>query len=544
MEAIKVLIADGDKRGARRTVEGLSRTGKVFEPIVVKSADAALKVLRAGCIGLVFIDIALDRGCGIELLGQIDRESPGLLVVMTAARGSEALAIASFDRGAGTVLLKNSEYDRLLPQALADALENESRRCDPALHPSNDAERVYDRILSAAADLLSIHSASVMLLDETTGLLETKAARGLSRNFVTMARPAPGESVEGRAILAGAPVISKDLVDESDFAYREIAANEGLNSALSVPFRIESAVAVVNLYSHRRDRFRPADKRIAGHLVDLSGLALETLSLYYREHHIAQTLQRSHFPDIDTRFGDWEVAYRYKVCMEEAMLGGDFYDLFTIPGGRRAIVVADVSGKGIQAASQTAMIKHTIRGYALEDPEPSSVMRRTNEAFFAYADTDHFVTVFFGVIDPKANTLTYCSAGHPPALVFSNRLKQVAPVVDVNLPIGAWDRATTFTSNMVTFSPWDAILVYTDGLTDCRRDGRHDGQLFGENNLANLFLDCVHLGAETAADHLLDRIVKFGRGRIRDDIAFFVIRLLERDRSGPRPDKNFSPTVH
>jgi len=295
---------------------------------------------------------------------------------------------------------------------------------------------------------------------------------------------------------------------------------------MSVPFVIDdSTKGVLNLYSHTASRFNPSDERLASHLIKLSTLALQNLKLYYREHHIAETLQRSHFPEIDARFADWEVAHRYKVSMEEALLGGDFYDMFPVSGNRRAVVVADVSGKGISAAAQTAMVKYTLRSYALDNPDPAVVLSRTHEAFCSYMQTEHFVTIFYGVLDPSSNTIAYCSAGHPPALFYSRRRGEVLSLTEVHIPIGAWHENVSFSTGTMAFEPGDTLLIYTDGLTDCRKTGQKSGELFGEKNLENLFAGLVGGSAEAIADGIFDRVLEYSAGKMRDDLAFFILKL-------------------
>lgn len=541
MNPVRVLVLQNETSPPGPVRGAFARGRAKFVVTATKRAEEAIEIVRAGECDIALVDDKLSGRSGRDMVRELHRENPALPVIMTAERGSDELTALMAESGVADFILKDADYCALLPRLALAVVRRKTHAHQDVRRPANNPNHIYQRILEAAADLLDIKSSSIMQLNTETGLLETRAHMGLSHNFIRGVRPRPGTSIEGLAVEMRKPVRCGNMVRDPDYDQTGLAKTEGLNSVLSIPFRIESVPAVVNLYSRRANRFNKTDERLAGHLVKLSDLALETLTLYYRERHIAETLQRSHFPAIETRFHDWEAAHRYNVSMREALLGGDFYDLFAVPGNRRALVVADVSGKGIAAATQTAMIKYTLRSYALEDPDPATVIARTNAAFNAFSRTDHFVTLFYAVIDPERNTLTYCSAGHPPPLYYSSRSRRVSQLEKVHLPIGVWD-GLECDATTVTFSPGDTLLVYTDGLTDCRERGWVRGELFGQANLESLFAGCAGSSAEQVADAVLARVLDFSRGKMHDDAAFFVIRLLEPDHAQARPDKSFAPT--
>ncbi|HEB13096.1 MAG TPA: GAF domain-containing protein, partial [Actinobacteria bacterium] len=394
------------------------------------------------------------------------------------------------------------------------------------VRPAISAHDLYNQILSTSADLLDVHAASLMLYNEDKGFLETKAHRGLSHNYLNQVRPKLGQSIEGKAVADDKSVLNHKMSEEPLYSFREMASGEGIRSAMSVPFTIDNETrGVLNFYSHHEKHFQPKDEHLASHLIELSSLALQNLRLYRREHRIAETLQLSHFPDIEDNYENWEIAHRYRVSMEESLLGGDFYDMFSVPGNRKAIVVADVSGKGIRAAASTAMVKHTLRSYALNDPDPGIVLQLTHEAFCSYMESDDFVTIFYGLIDPASESISYCSAGHPPALFFSARQEKVLDLTDVFMPVGAWHDNVNYLNNTVSFFPGDTLLVYTDGLTDCREMGNKNGNLFGQQNLEVLFSGLATKQAETIATGIMTEVESFCHGKMYDDVAFFVLKL-------------------
>lgn len=528
MRQINVLLVEDNTDHSFLSQRAFDDHGDRFSLDIAQSGAEALVRLADKDYDLVFVDHQLPDTDGLSLMRKVQDAAPQTPVVVITGQGSEELAVSTFREGATDYIIKNQDYFSLLP-TVAQRIYQSNQLNGQVKRPPFSADNVYEQILSASADLLDVHASSLMLFNEKRGLLETKAHRGLSHNYISRVQPKLGESLEGLALSEAKALYIHDIGNEPAYLFKDMAGNEGIRSAMSVPIFIDDSTrGVLNLYSHSEGRFDESAEKLASHLVKLSALALHNLKLYHREHHISETLQRSHFPVIDARFGDWEVAHRYKVSMEEAMLGGDFYDMFPVVGNRRAVVVADVSGKGISAAAQTAMVKYTLRSYALDDADPAKVIARTHAAFCSYMPNEHFVTIFYGVIDPVAKTIAYCSAGHPPALFYSARLKTVRNLSEVHIPVGAWhDEKVTFSTSTIAFEPGDTLLIYTDGLTDCRQSGLRSGELFGQDNLEQLFQSVADQSAEAAAEGVFSHVLGFSDGKMRDDIAFFIIKLGE-----------------
>jgi len=133
--------------------------------------------------------------------------------------------------------------------------------------------------------------------------------------------------------------------------------------------------------------------------------------------------------------------------------------------------------------------------------------------------------MFYGVLEPETRTISYCSAGHPPALFYSARNDSITDLTDVHLPIGATDASVVYSTSSIVFEPGDCLLIYTDGLTDCRKTGVRGGELFGQTNLEKLFASFAKKKVESIANGIFDHVIHFSSGKMRDDIAFFVIKL-------------------
>ena len=250
----------------------------------------------------------------------------------------------------------------------------------------------------------------------------------------------------------------------------------------------------------------------------------ELEAAYRREHRIAETLQRGILGDTPLSLPGLRVACRYQAALDEAEIGGDFYDVIPLDDRMVGLVIGDVSGKGLEAARFTALTKYMLYGYALEDPDPARVMSLLNQALIRRAGYEVFVTLFFGLLDRATGDLTFSNAGHECPLLMrpgqgaSEHLRTCGP------PVGAFPEAK-YPASLAHFGPEDSLLLYTDGASDAR----HGGRWLGSDGLERLLRR--HAGPdpqETLAD-IYAGILGFARGQLHDDFAFMLVRRTYAD---------------
>lgn len=240
---------------------------------------------------------------------------------------------------------------------------------------------------------------------------------------------------------------------------------------------------------------------------------------YKREHRIADVLQRVLAPKMDIDIPGYSLAARYEPARQESDVGGDFYDLFKLGDGRVAIVMGDVSGKGLGAAVHTAMAKYIIRAYAYEDPEPKQVMQRVNDAMSNYVLGERFVTVFYSVLDPASHTLVYADAGHEQPVFYwrsegtISRLSVTGRVVGI-MAGGEYRQKT------LQFEQGDILLIYTDGISEA---GPHYC-LLGIDGVAEALCENVNQPSQQIADIVVDSAMRAAGGILRDDAAVLVLK--------------------
>ena len=254
---------------------------------------------------------------------------------------------------------------------------------------------------------------------------------------------------------------------------------------------------------------------------------------FLREQHISQTLQHALMPDEFSReLPGFEIVGRYRAAFEEAEVGGDFYDVFDLADGRTALVMGDVSGKGLQAAAFTAMAKYILRAYAHENPDPSFVMERLNDALCEYTPEALFITFFYGVLDPAAGILTYANAGHNEPLHYDQKLGCVLPL-DITGRAAGIVLGSSYGQRTLTLAPGDVLLIYTDGITNARSGSR----FFGTDGLTRVLVENVKADGRGIADAIFEAASEAAAGRrspycrrqygdplLRDDAAVLILQ--------------------
>jgi serine phosphatase RsbU (regulator of sigma subunit)/methanogenic corrinoid protein MtbC1 len=249
------------------------------------------------------------------------------------------------------------------------------------------------------------------------------------------------------------------------------------------------------------------------------------------ERRVAVALQKSFLGDVPNALPGIEVAYRYHPAQADTHVGGDFYDVYPVDPDHVAVVIADVSGKGLRAALATVMVKYTLRAYAAEDPTPSSVLGRFNRFVCDHGDIDGFITVFYALLNIRTGALLWGSAGHEPTLLVrpaaagQGTAHDIRMLTDTSLVAGALPD-TVYRDNAAHLTAGDFFVAYTDGIIDARGG---DGELYGEERVeaavrARLGVPVPAVDAERIVAALYDDVTAHSAGRLADDATLLVVR--------------------
>jgi sigma-B regulation protein RsbU (phosphoserine phosphatase) len=226
--------------------------------------------------------------------------------------------------------------------------------------------------------------------------------------------------------------------------------------------------------------------------------------------------------------GDREIpglSYAVGYRLADGQTGGDIVDVYRFDNDAVALSIADISGKGVQAAIHAALIKYGLRAYSSHGLTPEKAMRAMDRLYLEncnFEDVESFATVFLGVVDPKRRMLQYASAGHEPVLVVHPHVEP--QVLDPTAPlIGVFDdQHHLFRQECIDLWPGSLLVATTDGITEAR-DGA--GRLFGMEGLTQAVSDHRDADPATILDAILDAAGTFCGQRWRDDVALLVARF-------------------
>lgn len=315
----------------------------------------------------------------------------------------------------------------------------------------------------------------------------------------------------------------------TDEAFDTVRALEPL-SCVAVPLLAGThALGAITLLTTVQSgrRYGPADLVFVEDVAARVAMGLESTRMHDEIRRIAQTLQASLLPSVPPVIPGLEVGTRYLAAGEATLVGGDFFDVFALGPDSWAVVVGDVCGKGVEAATVTGLARHTVRSSAMDLASPAAVLRHLNHVLLrvsAEAGTDmepRFCTVCLARVQLGGGgaTVTLAMGGHPlPFLMGADGTSR-----QVGRPgslLGVVEGAELFDEEH-HLGPGESLILYTDGITE-----RHqDESFFGEDGIEETLIGAVGLTAEQIAGRIEEGARRFVKGQPTDDLAVVVIRV-------------------
>lgn len=369
-----------------------------------------------------------------------------------------------------------------------------------------------ERMLSVLRLAIESDTAAILLVDEERGELVVRAAIGAEGRGMPTGRAALGEGVLGRVAL-GAEAVVMDDVGEIDLPPHGTGE---LHSIAAVPMRASGrVVGVLHAGSRTARRFTAEDVELLHLAAERVALAVDRAQLFEREHRIAETLQRSLLPERLPELPGVELAARYLPGSTDIQVGGDWYEVVPLTGGRLSAAVGDVVGRGIRAAAAMGQFRNAMRALALEGLSPARLLERLSELSIGLGR--EFATAMVLELDPATGMVTYSSAGHPPALVVPSSGDPWFLDGGRATPLGV-EPGTAYPEAIAQLEPGSTLLVYTDGLIERRDETLEQG------------FDRLRAAASGEEDpnRLVDLLLDALTGEHReDDVALLAIRYVE-----------------
>ncbi|HSY16136.1 MAG TPA: GAF domain-containing SpoIIE family protein phosphatase [Jatrophihabitantaceae bacterium] len=373
-------------------------------------------------------------------------------------------------------------------------------------------EDLLNEVLVRVREMLAGDTAAVLLLDDARQFLTAVAATGLEEEVHQGVRIPVGRGFAGRVAAEARPVVI-DHVSSAN-VINPILLRRNVRSVVGVPLLDgQSVIGVLHVGTLRPRVFGDAD-------ISLLQLAAERVASAvigrraYLDRAAATSLQRSLAPRQLPSIPGFELAARY-VPGSQYGVSGDWYDVFPLPSGAVGVVIGDVMGHGLRAATVMGRLRSALRAYSLEHADPGTVLAHLDRKI-QHFEPGQMGTVFYGVLDVNSAELTFSSAGHlPPALSCAGAVATILEL-PVGLPLGV-DLTMHRPVHRITLEPGAVLCLLTDGLID-QRTGDIDAGL----RLVRDTLSAGADGAESTCAQLMTALI--GERSAEDDVTLLVLR--------------------
>ena len=374
-----------------------------------------------------------------------------------------------------------------------------------------NTEALYDELLGRVRDLLNADTATMLLLDRSGRQLLATAAVGIEEEVRQGVRVPVGRGFAGR-IAATRQRMVIDLVNESTVV-NPLLWEHGLRTLAGVPLIAEGALlGVLHVGAMTPRRFSDDDLDLLQVVADRLALTAHN-QVSAVERSAAGALQRSLLPAMLPSVPGLSFAARY-IPGAANDVGGDWYDVFTLPGDRVGIVMGDVVGHGLAAAVVMGRLRSALRAYALDIEDPAEVLHKLNRKATHFED-GAMATVSYAVVDPTHEYVTIALAGHPPPVLAEPDGTVTLTQPPTVPPIGFPHTGDRWPSSVLQLRPGAVVCFYTDGLVE-RRDSTIDA------GLCRLREAIIVAEPDTVCARVMARMV--GTRPASDDIALLAMR--------------------
>jgi sigma-B regulation protein RsbU (phosphoserine phosphatase) len=410
------------------------------------------------------------------------------------------------------------------------------------------AQLPLESVLAAMLDhAITITNADrgMLLEPDAAGALQVRVARGRKGESFPLQNMNPSRSVLKQAIEQESAVINEDLrLADTSVQSAHSVVMQLLRSAVVIPLYCMRQVGprsgdtqrlllgAVYLDSKRTATFSALDRRILDALGAQAASILDNARLVERERErqrleqelsIARQIQQALLPQGLQDFPHLAVTGIHRPCHE---VGGDYFDVFPLPDGRTAILIADVAGKGLGAALLTTMLQGALSGMTL-GVDPVKVFNYLNRFLCSHAEVGRYATMFFGMLGPDGG-LEYVRASHPsPVLLRRGEVSEL--YTGGSFPVGLLEEAT-FEADKVQLEPGDTLVLYTDGVSEAEDNSEN---FFGSEGVMEIVALHPDSSPGVLQSAILNAVERFAAGMPQsDDITLLLFRYRRPGDSG------------
>jgi phosphoserine phosphatase RsbU/P len=373
-----------------------------------------------------------------------------------------------------------------------------------------DPTDMLDELLDRVRDILRTDTAAMLLLDRHAQQLVATAAKGLEQEVREGFRISVGRGFAGRVAAEKRAVTLVDV--KPDDVVNPLLLAAGLRSLLGVPmFAAGEVIGVLHVGCREPRRFTQDDVRLLQLAADRASAAAQVRASSI-DRTAALALQRSLLPTRPVTVPGIETAARY-VPGHDTGVGGDWYDVFALPGDRLGVVIGDVSGHGLASAVVMGRLRSALRAYSLVCDDPAEALTLLDRKVHHF-EAGSLATVLYAMISPDHETIRISLAGHLRPILAAPGEPAVVTEPPVDLPLGLGTRRQRRRHTELPFPPGAVLVCYTDGLVERR------GEVI-DTGIERLRAAVASGAAEQVCTTVMARLAEERPG---DDIALLAIR--------------------
>jgi sigma-B regulation protein RsbU (phosphoserine phosphatase) len=392
-----------------------------------------------------------------------------------------------------------------------------------------DLDELLELIVSKLVETIDAERGTLYLVDEEKGELFSRVLLEDSDTLKDV-RVKIGEGIAGQVAATGEVLNVRHAYDDPRFlrSFDQVTGYR-THTILAAPMRNPQGkiIGVVQLLNKRGGPFTFRDERLLTAMAAQAAISIENARLYAQEIQqrlinqeleTARMIQKSFLPQTIPQHPGWDTGIFWRPVREVA---GDFYDFYPLPDGRLAIIVADVSGKGVPAALFMALSVTVLRFAMGLNLAPSELMDRANQAILADQRSRMFTTAFVGYLDLDSGVLQFASAGHNLPLLYRAATSRCEYLEAAGVAMGLFEGAD-YLEETVTLAEGDVLVLYTDGITDVINA---DEEEFGEERLEELVMDYATRPAQELTGLIIKSVAAFAPDQAAfDDETLIVIK--------------------
>ncbi|HEY8226708.1 MAG TPA: GAF domain-containing SpoIIE family protein phosphatase [Pyrinomonadaceae bacterium] len=400
---------------------------------------------------------------------------------------------------------------------------------------SLDLQEVLNQVMDTLDSLIPYDAAGIFVLqradkelvpDGEESWFKSEAVRGYDIDELSDLHLKLGEGFIGNVAVSGEPIISPDVRENPVY----INARDRTRSEMVAPIiSNDEVIGVFDLESDELDAYSQDDLEVLMLLASQVAIIIEKVMLHEQliekkrmeaQLEVARQVQLELLPSGDPELTGYDIS-AYNFPSEE--VSGDYYDWVSIYEDQIAIVIADVSGKGVPASLLMAFLRASLRAATHIGYATHISMAKVNYLLWESIERNQFVTAFYGIMDGLNRTLSFSNAGHnPPLLVEASGKHRF--IERGGLPLGMF-RDTRYHEYYLSFNRGDVLILYTDGATEARNPS---GEEFGRERLAEAVKANSTLNARDLIASLQQEVLTWTDGvGPADDVTFFVIKALK-----------------